>query len=106
MHNMCTTKLFAPPTAMAVLRELQRPGIRYSVDEIISELNLALIECRGHMVARTDDVHALENLRAAVRQIQQALDLLKSYHSFDPGSGRSPPASVSESRRQRWRPLT
>lgn len=57
------------------------------MDEIISELNLALIECRGHMVVRANDVHALENLRAAVRQIQQALDLLKSYHSFDPGRG-------------------
>jgi hypothetical protein len=48
------------------------------VDEIISELNLALSKCRGEIAARRSDDQAVEHLREAARKIEQALELLKS----------------------------
>lgn len=53
-------------------------GIRYKVDEIISELDVALIECGAHMTMRTNDDQGLEKLREVARRIEHALDLLKS----------------------------
>ena len=48
------------------------------MDEIISELELAVIECRAHVVVRTNDERGVEHLREAARRIEQALNFLKS----------------------------
>jgi hypothetical protein len=46
------------------------------VDEVLSELDLALAECRAHMAHQKDN-EALEYLAEAARKIEQALKLLK-----------------------------
>jgi len=46
------------------------------VDEVISELNLALRECRAHIALRNNDSRALEHLAEAASKIEHALKLL------------------------------
>lgn len=48
------------------------------MDEVISELTLALAECRAHLARLTNDRQKLEYLGEAAREIEQALQLLGS----------------------------
>ena len=50
----------------------------WSVDQVIFELNLALSKCRIHMATCVNDDETLKHLREAKREIEQALQLLKS----------------------------
>jgi hypothetical protein len=48
------------------------------VGEVISELNLALAECRAHIAHRIKDNQTLEHLAEAAREIERALKPLKA----------------------------
>ncbi len=48
------------------------------MDEVISELNLTLAECRAHIALEGKDDQALEHVTDAVRKIALAIELLKS----------------------------
>jgi uncharacterized coiled-coil protein SlyX len=53
-------------------------GRHWNVEKAISELNLALAECRAHMARLTNSHQKLEYLGEAAREIEQALQLLRS----------------------------
>ena len=62
----------------ATVRPTPRDATLWSVDQVISELNLALSKCRIHMATCVNDDETLKHLREAKREIEQALQLLKS----------------------------
>lgn len=49
-------------------------------DDVVSELNLALAECRKALLEHDRGPQALDLLRHVIRKIELALDLLKSSH--------------------------
>jgi len=70
---MCIRWLFALRIAVPNLGNGN--GRRHlSVDEVISEVSLALAECRARIAHQVNDRHLAE----AARKIEQALKLLKS----------------------------
>jgi hypothetical protein len=48
------------------------------VDEVISELSLALTECRAHIEARINAGQTPEYFQAAATKIEHALQLLEA----------------------------
>lgn len=49
------------------------------MDEVISELELALVTCRAHIAQQTNDNQLLSSLIEAASKLDQALKLLKSH---------------------------
>lgn len=48
------------------------------LDDVISELNVALSECRKEMLKCGDDKQTMERLRDAAGKIELAIELLKA----------------------------